>query len=154
VPGSYVWFDRTKEYAARNQGKDFDPLDYATAETVELTPIPCWAELSPDAYRRCVQALVDDLDGQAARARKAAGIQALGIAAILSQDPQHRPATLAHSPAPLVHAATKAARKFFYEIYTEFVSAFRVATEALRRGERDAPFPPGSFPPALPFVAG
>jgi len=37
------WFDRTKEYAARNQGKHFDPLDFATTETVELTPIPCWA---------------------------------------------------------------------------------------------------------------
>jgi hypothetical protein len=148
------WADRTREYAARNQGKDFDPLDFATAETVELTPIPCWAELSPDAYRRCVQALVDDLEGQAARSRKATGIPVLGVGAVLSQDPQHRPAKLAHSSAPFVHAATKAARKFFYEIYAEFVSAFRVATEALRRGERDAPFPPGSFPPALPFVAG
>ncbi len=148
------WFDRTREYAARNQGKDFDPLDFATAETVELAPIPCWAELAPDAYRRCVQALVDDLESQAARARKAAGIQVLGVAAVLAQDPQYRPVTLARSPAPLVHAATKAARKFFYGIYAEFVSAFRVATEALRRGEREAPFPPGSFPPALPFVAG
>ena len=148
------WFDRTKEYAARNQRDAFDPLDFATTERVELTPIPCWAHLSPDAYRRCVQDLVDDLESQAARARKAAGIRALGVAVILSQDPQHRPATLAHSPAPLVHAATKAARKFFYEIYAAFVNAFRVATEALRRGEREAPFPPGSFPPALPFVAG
>jgi hypothetical protein len=30
----------------------------------------------------------------------------------------------------------------------------RIATEALRRGEREAPFPSSSFPPALPFVAG
>ena len=148
------WFDRTREYAARNQGEDFAPLDFASTETVELTPIPCWADLSPDAYRRCVQALVDDIDSRAARARKAAGTQVLGVAAILVQDPQHRPTKLDRSPAPLVHAATKAARKFFYEIYAEFVSAFRIATEALRRGERDAPFPPGSFPPALPFVAG
>jgi len=73
---------------------------------------------------------------------------------ILAHDPQHRPASVACSPAPLVHAATKAARKFFYETYAAFVSAFRAATEALRRGERDAPFPAGSFPPALPFVAG
>jgi hypothetical protein len=42
----------------------------------------------------------------------------------------------------------------FYEIYAEFVSAFRAASEALRRENREAPFPPGSFPPALPFVAG
>jgi REP element-mobilizing transposase RayT len=148
------WFDRTREYAARNQGEDFDPHDFATTETVELTPIPCWGHLAPDAYRRCVQALVDDLDSQAARARKAAGIQVLGVAAVLAQDPQYRPTKLDRSPAPLVHAATKAARKFFYEIYADFVNAFRIATEALRRGERDAPFPPGSFPPALPFVAG
>ena len=42
----------------------------------------------------------------------------------------------------------------FYELYAEFVSAFRTASEALRQGNRDVPFPAGSFPPALPFVAG
>jgi hypothetical protein len=78
----------------------------------------------------------------------------LGVEAILAQDPQHRPATLDRSPAPLVHAATKAARQFFYETYAYFVDAFRIASAALRRGQRDAPFPAGSFPPALPFVAG
>jgi hypothetical protein len=51
------------------------------------------------------------------------------------------------------YAATQATRKLFYETYAAFVSAFRAATEALRRGERDAPFPTGSFPPALPFVS-
>jgi hypothetical protein len=56
------------------------------------------------------------------------------------------------APAPLVHAATKAARKMFYEIYAEFVSAFRAAAEALRQGRRYVSFPAGSFPPALPFV--
>jgi hypothetical protein len=147
------WFDRTREYAARNQGEDFDSLAFATPETIELTPIPCWADLSPDAYRRCVQALVNDLESEATRARRP-GSQVLGVAAILAQDPQHRPTKLDRSPAPLVHAATKAARKFFYEIYAAFVRAFRIATEALRRGERDAPFPSGSFPPALPFVTG
>jgi hypothetical protein len=40
----------------------------------------------------------------------------------------------------------------FYEIYAEFVSAFRAAAEALRQGRRDVAFPAGSFPPALPFV--
>ena len=78
----------------------------------------------------------------------------LGVQAILSRDPQHRPATLARSPAPRVHAATQAARKAFYEIYAAFVAAFREASERLRRGDRNAPFPIGSFPPALPFVAG
>ena len=78
----------------------------------------------------------------------------LGVKAILSRDPLYRPPTLARSPAPRVHAATKTARRAFYEIYAAFISAFREASERLRRGDRDAPFPLGSFPPALPFVAG
>ena len=78
----------------------------------------------------------------------------LGVKAILSRDPLYRPSTLARSPAPHVHAATKTARRAFYEIYAAFISAFREASERLRRGDRDAPFPLGSFPPALPFVAG
>jgi hypothetical protein len=40
----------------------------------------------------------------------------------------------------------------FYEVYAEFVSAFRAAAEALQRGHRAVSFPAGSFPPALPFV--
>jgi hypothetical protein len=50
-------------------------------------------------------------------------------------DPHHRPASLAGSPAPRVHAATKAARKAFYGAYAWFVAAFRRAAEKLRQGE-------------------
>jgi len=49
-------------------------------------------------------------------------------------------------------AVKKAARTLFYEIYAEFVSAFRAAADALRQGRCDVPFPVGSFPPRLPFV--
>jgi hypothetical protein len=72
---------------------------------------------------------------------------------VAARDPLYRPSALACSPAPLVHVATKAARRAFHEIYAAFVSAFREASEKLRRGDRYAPFPCGSFPPALPFVA-
>jgi hypothetical protein len=41
-----------------------------------------------------------------------------------------------------------------YDAYAWFVGAFRDASEKLRAGDRAAPFPRGSFPPALPFVAG
>ncbi len=58
------------------------------------------------------------------------------------------------SPAPLVHAATQAARKAFYDAYAWFVAAFRQAAEKLRRGDLTAAFPTGSFPPAPPFVSG
>jgi len=41
-----------------------------------------------------------------------------------------------------------------YDAYAWFVAAFRDASEKLCAGDRAARFPPGSFPPALPFVPG
>jgi REP element-mobilizing transposase RayT len=146
------WFDRTRQYAARNQGEELSREEYVFAESVVLSPIPCWAHLPADRYRERMKNLVEEVDAEAARARQQSGARVLGVKAILAQDPQTRPDSVACSPAPLVHAATKAARKMFYEIYAEFVSAFRAAAEALRQGRRDVPFPAGCFPPALPFV--
>jgi len=37
-----LWFDRTKEYSARNRGKTISPGQFATTETVTLSPLPCW----------------------------------------------------------------------------------------------------------------
>ena len=57
-----------------------------------------------------------------------------------------------HSPAPMVHAATKRVRKELRAAYGWFLAAFREAADKLKKGDRDAPFPHGSFPPHLPFV--
>jgi putative transposase len=146
------WFDRTRQYAARNQDEELGREEYVFAESVVLSPIPCWSHLPADRYSERVKALVEEIEEEAARVRRQSGAKALGAKAILTQDPQARPTSIARSPAPLVHAATKAARKMFYEIYAEFVCAFRAAAEALRQGRRDVPFPAGSFPPAPPFV--
>jgi REP element-mobilizing transposase RayT len=148
------WFDRTREYAARNRRLPFDRLRFATEESVVLSPIPCWAHLAPDHYRARVAALVDSIEEDAALRRRQSNGVVLGVKAILAKDPLHRPAKLASSPAPLLHAFSKAARKAFYEGFSWFVSAFRTAAERLKAGDRNAPFPAGSFPPGLPFVAG
>jgi len=154
VPGTSLLCDRSQEYAARHRGEAFDRLMYATEETLVLSPLPCWKHLPPEEYRERVRTLVGDLEQEAAVAREAAGIPTLGPEAILSQDPHHRPERIAKSPAPFVHAASKAARLALYQSYAWFVAAFREAAEKLRRGDRTACFPAGSFPPALPFVAG
>jgi hypothetical protein len=119
-----------------------------------LSPIPCWAHLPPDLYRKRVAALVESIEEAAALRRAESDLPVLGVKAILAMDPQHRPAKLAKSPAPLLHAFSKAARKAFYEAYSWFVALFRTAAETLKTGDRSAPFPAGSFPPGLPFVAG
>jgi len=148
------WFDRSREYAARSQRKNFKRLRYATEETVVISPIPCWAHLSPKLFRSRVASLMDSIAAAAAQARSQTGRSIEGVKSILTRNPQYRPAKLARSPAPLVHAATKRARKAFYDMYSWFVAAFRSAAEMLKRGDLKAPFPSGSFPPGLPFVAG
>jgi hypothetical protein len=147
-----LWFNRTQEFAARNRGEDFGRLRYATEERFELTPLPCWAHLPPEVYRKRVAELVEEIESEAAAALAQAGREPLGVADVLRQDPETRPARSKKSPAPLFHAATKAVRKAFWEAYALFVAAFRDASERLKSGDRNACFPLGSFPPGLPFV--
>jgi hypothetical protein len=118
---------------SRLRGEEYGRLQYATTETVILTPISCWAQLSAEEYRRRVASLQEDIEAEAAAVRKETGAQILGVEAILSRDPLYRPEKLARSPAPLVHAATQTARKAFYEAYSWFLGAFRDAGQFLRR---------------------
>jgi hypothetical protein len=148
------WFDRSREYAARRRGETFDRYRYATEETVELSPLPCWQHLSEETYQKRVAGLVDEIEEEAAAERERTGQPVLGVAALLAQDPQYRPAFLDRSPCPLFLTASESMWRMLYEGYAWFVAAFRAAAEKLRAGDRDAPFPRGSFPPALPFVGG
>jgi hypothetical protein len=98
--------------------------------------------------------MVETLVTEAALAGSLKSLPVLGVEAILAKDPLHRPASLARSPAPLVHAATKAVRKAFYDAYAWFVAAFREAADRLRLGDRNAPFPSGRFPPRFAVRGG
>jgi len=62
------WFDRTQEYLARRRGEDFGDYRYATRETFELAPLPCWKHLSPEKRQQLAAALVA-LSAQAAALR-------------------------------------------------------------------------------------
>jgi hypothetical protein len=88
----------------------------------------------------------------AAAEREKTGKEPLGAEQIQAQEPDTRPETLDRSPAPFVHAATRKVRKELWEAYCWFVAAYREAAETLKKGDRNAAFPPGSFPPHLPFV--
>lgn len=128
-------------------------MTYATQENLVLSPLPCWAHLSPELYRKQVADLVESVEREAATALAASGRTPLGVAGVLRQSYETRPTHIKKSPAPLYHAATRAVRKAFWEAYAAFVAAFREASEQLQAGDRMARFPIGSFPPGLPFVA-
>ena len=144
------WFDRSQEYAARQRREDFDRLRYATAETLTLDPLPCCEGLSSDQMRLRVRHWLNEVELEAQSAL--GGQEPLGREAILSQNPHSHPKHLKKSPAPRVHAFSQEIRCALYDAYSEFLGAFRDASEKLRSGDLSVQFPSGSFPPGLPFV--
>jgi hypothetical protein len=90
------------------------------------------------------------IEEDAAAARRRTGARPLGAAKIVVQHPWTRPNRVKKSPAPLLHAASKAMRQVFYEGFALFVAA----SDKLKRGDPNPDFPLGCFPPALPFVGG
>jgi hypothetical protein len=55
-------------------------------------------------------------------------------------------------PSPACHAASRKWRRRLRESYALFLAAYRRASDLLRAGDLTARFPPGCFPPPLPFV--
>ena len=71
----------------------------------------------------------------------------LGVKAVLRRNPHDAPLRSDHSPAPLCHAATRAARDEFRNHYHEFVGAYRDALARLRRRVKQCGLPTAGVPP-------
>ena len=154
TPLQGVWYDRTAKFHARRRSRKPDLSVTEQAYKVRLSRLPSLANQSPADHRAFIRALVQDEERTVAAARAHDGKTAvLGVRRILAQDPHAAPANTARGPAPLVHAASSAARDAFKATYRAFVDAFRLAAECLRQGNT-AQFPLGAFPPPGPFVEG
>ena len=150
-----VWFDRTAEYYARRRGGKFDKYAFAQTYEVPLSPLPCWEHLTEQQRQARVAELVADIEQEARANNRALGRKPLGRDRVLSQDPHGTPKDSKHSPRPLCHAATKAARKACIQAIRAVQVTYRAAAKLVSEGRAaEAEFPPGCFPPALPFVAG
>ena len=147
-----TWYNRGLEHAARVRSDKVDPERFAEQEVLSLMPLPCWQHLSPEAYRARIAGLVKKIEADAAALREKTGRQPLGAEAILRQHPKTEPNRTKQLPAPRFHAFSQRVRRELYEAYAFFVSAFRIAADELKAGDRKALFPTGSFPPHLPFV--
>lgn len=150
--GGGVWRNQTGEYNAGRGGKDLNPEDFLSEETVILSPVPCLVDWP---HRRRIELMVDllrDISAVARRRRDETGKPPLGRKKILRQDPHSRPETSSSSPAPAFHAVSREHHEKLRELYREFVNAYREAAELLKYGVLDAVFPPGCFPPGLPYV--
>ena len=148
------WFDRTKEYAARQlRGeKDVREEQFATEERLEFSPLPCWAHLLEAEYRERVADLIAEIDKEGEEERQRTGKRSSGVDKILKADPHHRPEKVEKSPKPRFHALTPAVFELMWQAWSEVIAAFREASARLLSGEREVDFPEGTFPPHLPFI--
>ena len=147
---SGTWFDRSSEYRARRKGLECSSRDFASSQTITLTPLPCWAAWTENRRREAIVELLAAIEREAEILR--AGKSPVGREGILRQRPHEPPALSKRSRAPAFHVATQAARQTLRDAYRTFSNAFWRAAERLRAGDRSVLFPDGSFPPALPYV--
>jgi REP element-mobilizing transposase RayT len=152
LPVTGTWYDRTLEYRARRKSLPLDPSELRTREELQLSPLPCWRDLSGPAISERVRELVAGIEAEAASRVGTSGKPALGRDVIFRQNPHLEPNRVQRSPAPLAHAISKEARSQLREAYRRFVDAYRQAAATLRaKAPLVALFPPGSFPPAMPY---
>lgn len=148
-----VWVSRTEQWVARNRGQQLSDQQASHPYELHLEPLPCWADLAPQAYRRQIADILQQIAEETAERHRRDETSPLGVANILAQHPHAAPNKPKRAPAPLVHAASRKMRRELYKIYAAFVGAFYEAVERLKAGIRNPEFPEGAFPPPLWLAA-
>jgi hypothetical protein len=148
-----TWFDRSKEFRARQRGEHTLPLQFATTFDVKLTPLPCLLDITEDERQAHYRRVVGEIQAKAEADNKEKGRTPMTVADIIAQDPHSKPATTDRSPAPFVHATDDSTEQKFRVAYRAFVDAFRAGAQRLRDHAREIRdmFPLWAFPPQLPF---
>jgi hypothetical protein len=95
---------------------------------------------------------VEEIEEQTRQMHKMNGTRPAGAKWVLRQKPHRIPKDIKRSPARKFPAAVQHSITELRRAYREFVIAYREASARLRSGDRTAEFPPGSFPPRMPFV--
>jgi REP element-mobilizing transposase RayT len=153
IDGSMIlrgkWFDRTSEYRARNAGR---PQQFAEDEEVHLTALPSLAQLDRVEFKQTIQSVVTQIEHETLQMHRANGTKPAGRKWVMRQSPHRVPAVMKKSPAKKFLAVFRQSIAEMRRAYLEFISAYREASVRLRSGDRLVEFPPGCFPPRLPFV--
>ncbi len=144
-----TWYDRTKEYRARLAGRR---VTFPVQETVYLSRLPSMSSLTNNEFRRGVLDVVRQIENETSSMHRAHGTRPLGAKRVMRQHPHRVPAEIKRSPAKRFLAAFRESVTELRVAYATFLAQYRVASRQLRSGARSVEFPPGCFPPHLPFV--
>ena len=107
-----------------------------------------------DLQKKRVEEIAREIEEEAKARLEEKSVPSLEPDAIRRQSPDTIPPRSKKSPAPLFLAASKRVRDDLRNAYYSFLAAFREAADELKVGNRNALFPEGSFPLAMPFVSG
>jgi hypothetical protein len=148
-----LWWDRTLKARQRRGSAPAAGNPYPQHEELPFSPLPCWRHLRVEDYRRRIASLMEDIAQEISNLRaQRLPCRRRCVQRILRQSPEARPSSPpSRRPTPDVHAYRNSKRALLRAAYGDFVVAFRRAAAQLRSGDREAQFPPGSFPPAAPF---
>ncbi len=148
-----VWFNRTKECAARHCGIEYGTYDFTTKYRVGFEQLPAYRHLSAEEYQNEVAELIWEIEAEGKAKRN--GDSVMGREKILAQNP-YRPPTrkTKNTPQPRFHGKDPDIRKDFMADFRAFLAQYAEASEAYRGGNLKALewFPDGCFPPALRFL--
>ena len=147
------WFNRGKEWAAKNRRQDFGRYDFATRYLVRFAPLPTFRHLRPEAYEDKVAELIREIEEEGEEQRNGAAVA--GTEKILSLNPYEPPTRRTQrAPKPLFHVASKQARDDLRNEFWTYQAQYWEASDALRGGNLKAAswFPEGCYPPALAFA--
>jgi hypothetical protein len=147
-----VWHDQTSDWEARRRGKTIRFHDFRSSELVVLEPLPCWQHLPPEEIQERVLHMVREIEHDTAERHRRNGSRILGPKAVQEVHPHDSVQSPKRSPRPAFHAATREVREAMKQAYRELAEFFRAAAQDLRADIKGIKFPPGSFPPGLPYV--
>ena len=136
-----IWIDRTAQFRAGERGESTADARFTSTDRLELSPLPCWDQLTPAQCQTKIRAMVREIEADMK------GVEVLGKKAICEQDPHDRPASSPRrTPAPRFHALAPQVRRTLEIGYHLVRRAYRRAFEDWQAGRRYE-FPAGCFAP-------
>jgi hypothetical protein len=144
-----TWFDRTRQ--CRAQGAGLRQV-FTEDEEVRLSALPGLTQLNPAEFRRTIKSVVEQIERETREMHKLNRTRPAGPQWVMRQKPHRVPKIMKKSPAKRFLATLRHTVAELRRAYCEFIVAYREASRRLMSGERTVEFPPGCFPPRLPFV--
>ncbi len=143
---TFRWTDETERSAAARRARPA-MRSHVHEEALHLEVLPLWRGFRKKT--RLALALGIKKEAEALGRSEREGKPALGIRAVLRQEPHSRPLESVNSSAPLCHASSAVAKKEFKDQWLELLESYRYASKRWRDGYF-AKFPKHTFPPPVP----